>query len=139
MKNLFTYIIIAALCSCAANNATVKSAPVNDAAFSLKVHETKTISGSGDMYIRFDSVLSDSRCPKNVQCVWQGVATAQLLIGNKTEQQSFNLSTAAVQKYIKDTIVMGYRIEVANLLPYPDKDIPFTNQDYIISLKIRKQ
>ena len=33
------------------------------------------------LVISFDSVLADSRCPRNVQCVWAGSARVRLTIG----------------------------------------------------------
>ncbi|HEX7844181.1 MAG TPA: hypothetical protein VF476_00190 [Chitinophagaceae bacterium] len=68
----------------------------------------------------FDSVVSDSRCPANVVCVWEGTAVAKFSFHKNNEAYSLTLATRAVPtQFSKDTIVAGYKIEFINLLPYP--------------------
>jgi hypothetical protein len=76
---------------------------------------------SGDQIrLCFDSVLSDSRCPANVLCVWQGTAVAKFLFTKNTEAHTIVLATFPLPgAYSKDTIVSGYKIEFLNLTPYP--------------------
>jgi len=68
----------------------------------------------------FDSVISDSRCPANANCVWQGMAVCKFSFVKNSKTYPLILSTLALPGlYNKDTIVAGYKIEFINLLPYP--------------------
>jgi hypothetical protein len=68
----------------------------------------------------FDSIISDSRCPSNAMCVWQGAATARFTFTNHNETHVLQLSTInAGSDFRKDTVVAGYKIEFLDLSPYP--------------------
>ena len=76
--------------------------------------------GGNDVRLCFDSVISDSRCPANAMCIWQGTATARFSLTKNKEKISFVLSTLKqAPTYTKDTTLMGYKIEFVNLTPYP--------------------
>ena len=67
----------------------------------------------------FVRVVEDSRCPKGVQCVWEGDATIELRVspeqgGPETVQLHLNAGTA------KDVVVHGLRIVLERLDPYPE-------------------
>ncbi len=44
----------------------------------LAVGDSVTVGGVGTLVMTFERVASDSRCPPDVQCVWQGEVTVQL-------------------------------------------------------------
>ena len=68
----------------------------------------------------FDQLISDSRCPANAMCVWQGTAVARFSLTRNGEKYSFVLSILAMPgTYNKDTTLFGYKIEFVNLTPYP--------------------
>ncbi len=68
----------------------------------------------------FDNVVSDSRCPVDVVCFWQGTAVANFTFKKDNVSYPITLSTFKMPpQYIKDTIVAGYKIEFLNLSPYP--------------------
>jgi hypothetical protein len=68
----------------------------------------------------FNNVVSDSRCPKDVVCVWEGTAVANFTFKKDNVSYPITLSTLRQPpQYIKDTIIAGYKIEFLNLLPYP--------------------
>ena len=68
----------------------------------------------------FDEVVSDSRCPANVVCVWEGTAVAKFSFQKGNESYPLTLATRAVNNlYSKDTTIAGYKIEFINLVPYP--------------------
>ena len=68
----------------------------------------------------FDELISDSRCPANAMCIWQGTAVAKFSLTKNNQKYSFVLSTVAMPgTYNKDTTMFGYKIEFVNLSPYP--------------------
>lgn len=88
-------------------------------------------------YICFDSLIMDSRCPKGVNCVWQG--TAQIKVnfheGGNSHRFDMSLQNFPSLGITSDTIINGYRIRFEDLLPYPDFDTnPSTKKVAVISV-----
>lgn len=89
----------------------------------LPLGETYTLDQAELVFV---DVLSDSRCPKDVTCVWAGQAVAlvevykdQVLIERKEvvfepgKNTNLNLKTLCANK--------GLRVLANNLLPYPEQ------------------
>ncbi len=86
--------------------------------FTLTIGQSATLSGE-NLTIRFDSILEDSRCPKNVVCVWVGRVRFGITISESGISQPLELSTEtnAVDGYAQGAFQkyrLAYRIE-----PYP--------------------
>lgn len=96
---------------------------------------------SDNLKLCFDSVIEDSRCPANAMCIWQGAAVARFVFTKNNETASFRLSTINMApNYIKDTVVLGYKIEFINMSPYPGTvPSPIPNKDRKVEIKITKQ
>jgi hypothetical protein len=80
------------------------------------------ITGNTLPVICFDSLINDSRCPADVVCGSAGYAVVKLGIKNKAgTTQQFSLSIGMGQNAIppNDTIINGYHIKLADVLPYP--------------------
>ena len=108
----------------------------------LKFNESAAGNINGDhVKLSFDAVVSDSRCPANAMCIWQGAATATFSFTKNNDAHRFNLSSITMKpNYTKDTVIAGYKIEFINLLPYPGTvadPIPDTQRK--AELKITKQ
>jgi hypothetical protein len=68
----------------------------------------------------FDTVLQDSRCPINANCVWQGVAVARFTLHLNDGSHTLELATNEVlPNTTRDTTIKGYTITFKNLSPYP--------------------
>jgi hypothetical protein len=68
----------------------------------------------------FNSVVSDSRCPTNMLCIWQGAAIANFTFTKDNQDHSITLSTNPLNLPVsRDTTVDGYKIEFIDLQPYP--------------------
>ena len=94
-----------------------------------------------DMKLCFDKIVSDSRCPANAVCIWQGAATATFSFTKNKNIHHFNLSTITMKpNYTKDTVIAGYKIEFINLSPYPGTVAdPIPDSQRKAELKITKQ
>jgi len=108
----------------------------------LKISECEDgrIAGN-DLKLCFDAVVSDSRCPANAMCIWQGAATATFSFTKNGATHRFDLSTITMKpNYTKDTIIAGYKIEFINLSPYPGTVAdPIPDSQRKAELKITKQ
>lgn len=95
---------------------------------SLSLHPKSCISqifGNETVRLCFDSIISESRCPRNAVCVWQGTAVAQFSLSKNNVTYPFSLSTLHLQGlYSSDTTLAGYKIKFVDLTPYPQLFTP---------------
>ena len=92
--------------------------------------------------VAFLRVLQDSRCPKNVQCVWQGDAVIQLQV--KSADGGFDVVEARLPGGAAPTdttvpwdIGAGYRFRLLNLDPYPVAGVQVDSSAYVATLLVR--
>ncbi len=96
--------------------------------------------------MRFQSVLEDSRCPKNVQCVQAGEATIELIVRVIAAKSSpFRLKLGTLPAHSQST-ESGVTIQLKQLDPYPEILSPYpgaaqpkiASQDYEATLVVSK-
>ena len=85
-----------------------------------------------------DSVVEDSRCPVNADCIWQGITIARFKISTQNKEHLITLATRKFLTYSPDTTIAGFRIEFIQLLPNAVLDKQFSYKDYIAEVKITK-
>ena len=73
--------------------------------------------------VTFVRVIEDSRCPKGVQCVWEGDATIEVRVTSggsdpETVQLHLNARTAG------DVVAKGLHLTLQRLDPYPGERPP---------------
>ena len=96
-----------------------------------------------DLDLYFRRVASDSRCPRNVQCVSAGEAVIQLE-GRilKGPVESFEAKVAgegADTDTTRATVYDGYRIWVLRLEPYPVAGVTPDSTAHVATLIVRKR
>jgi hypothetical protein len=78
---------------------------VADGIVSLAAGQSAEIAPSTTL--RFDRVVSDSRCPAKVQCIWAGEVKIALTLGSPDGQTAFELSgTTNKQAGVKTFSIM---------------------------------
>ena len=104
-----------------ANSCSKSGNKLREGIVELKLSECESGTISGDkLKLCFTAVVSDSRCPANAMCIWQGTAVGRFSFTKNNETAIFDLSTLDMPPtYNKDTVLMGYKIEFVNLHPYP--------------------
>lgn len=73
-----------------------------------------------EMNVTFKKMTEDSRCPKDVNCIWAGVATAEVeVMGLYTRPVTLKLSTMndAKKGYTKFQEFNGYTISLVEVTP----------------------
>ena len=108
----------------------------------LPINKTAKVSG---VDIKFLSVVSDSRCPKNVNCIWAG----EVIVLVEVQQKS--------QKAIEKTITIGFKripegnetdiifedkyftIKAINVSPYPEYGVEVKPLDYVLLFDVIEQ
>lgn len=109
--------------------------PVIGEPVTLKPGERATFQAER-LQVRFDRVVSDSRCPRGAQCVWAGEATVRLTVtlpdrSTKAIDVKTSLTDAA-------TTVGAFQITVNDLTPLPTVDGPVREADYRVTLVVGK-
>lgn len=129
MKELiYCFFIFALLISC--KSSTTANQPKLGENFKVKLGETKAIQGEA-VSITFSRVLEDSRCPKDVACVWAG--NAEIVI--QWNNEDIHLNTYLDPKKVT---ISGYRIKLISLDPYPVFEEPVQEKEYVAELLVTK-
>ncbi len=93
----------------------------------------------GDTQIKFKKVISDSRCPEDVQCVWAGEAKVLVEIftnGKLDSEKELKFAPLNSILSIVDTESLG--IEALLLQPYPKSAVPKNQNEYYLVLSVRE-
>ena len=95
------------------------------------------------MNVTFKGISEDSRCPKDVTCVWAGIAVAQVeVMGTTTRPMTLNLASMdnKGRNYNKSAAFNGYTISLADVQPYPGaaEGTKALNGKYRIGITIKK-
>ncbi|MGB1270068.1 MAG: hypothetical protein ACPG45_10045 [Flavobacteriaceae bacterium] len=106
----------------------------------VKVALTEKIALDERVSIELVEVLSDSRCPKNVQCIWAG--EAQILVniykkGQKMRQEILTLHPAAIQENVFQLLSSKLtKVTAVHLRPYPNGIDKVALGDYSLELTV---
>ena len=115
----------------------VKVARLNRA-FKLKVGERAMLKGT-QLRIKFLAVESDSRCPKDVTCVWAGNAAVSLHLSTRTGNITITRNTSTSPQFVTDSEDRGFRVKLVRLRPYPRSKRKIAASDYIATLLVSKE
>jgi hypothetical protein len=126
---------------CTSRNADIQLASVSGAEFSgpdtIVVLYNQTIQiGETTRSLRFDTLFRDSRCPEDVNCIWQGAWEIGMKLMDKDITYSLKLGTY-LQRTL-DTTVAGTTIHVLDLLPRPNTSVKHAKSDYRAVVVIKK-
>jgi hypothetical protein len=102
------------------------------ARFTLGVGESAHVDGG--LAITFDSVSEDSRCPSDVQCVWEGNAAVAVEVRASGETPA-TLSLNTNPALGAEATYVGYSIELLALAPYPRTTLE-RNEHYLATLTV---
>ena len=125
-RSLLLLVLVAlAGCDLFWNSGDSTSAQLGDP-FWIDYGETTALD-DGALRITFDGTLNDSRCPKDVACIWAGSAKIQLRVVQGTKQpDSLSLAIPGLVSvpYTEHGFVAqaSYQFKLLQLDPYPDAD-----------------
>jgi hypothetical protein len=84
--------------------------------------------------VRFDSVVSDSRCPADVTCVWAGDGAVQLSVTVPDGERAIELHTTIEPRSAR---AGGVVVDLLRLTPTPRSDRPSNPDQYRVRLRVR--
>lgn len=99
--------------------------------FQIQFNQTATIQ---DLQIKITN-LTDSRCPSDVTCVWQGQVKTLVDI-NKNNKNLGNFSLILNDKNLQARYFDHYSIQIIKVVPYPISTKKTHLSDYDITLKL---
>ena len=124
-------LILALIMIGTANNVFADDTKQLGIPFQMKFNQTATMQ---DLKIKIAN-LTDSRCPSDVTCVWQGQAKILVDI-NKNNQNLGNFSLILNDKNLEAISFDHYSIRLVEVNPYPISTKRIQLSDYDISLKL---
>lgn len=91
----------------------------------------------GESLVRFIGIAEDSRCPSDVECVWEGNARADLeLRVSGYSPVRFSLNTHA--GFTRDTVINGVRVQLMDVMPYPVSTVKIDPKMYKVRLLVTR-
>lgn len=107
------------------------TAPPNEE-FTLVVGQTAAVD-AGALRIKFIRVVSDSRCPSDVDCVWAGNAQIEIevRVSGTTDTVALNTFQGA-----REAAAGAYRIQFLLLRPAPLSTDPIEQDEYRATFKV---
>jgi hypothetical protein len=99
----------------------------------------------GDKSVKFLKVISDSRCPEEVTCIWAG--EAKLLIGVFEDKKllkemivthsTLNIPYNIPLKFSSEGI--AYSIAGLELFPYPTTEAKIPEGEYFLKIRVKEK
>lgn len=86
------------------------------------------------VYVAFDGVEGDSRCPADAVCIQGGDALVKIRVVDGGRPSSYDLHTGNMQPVTHEQLT----IALVQLMPYPFSSMPIQPGDYRATLKITK-
>ena len=103
--------------------------------FALRTGEAAAVE-SEKLEVRFDEVVSDSRCPKGVQCIAAGDATIRITVQKASARSSHELHTEG--RAGQEASVDGLTIRLLGLDPYPVDGKATDPRAYLATLRVTR-
>lgn len=128
MKNLVVLIMFALSISCASQKEEAKTS-----------QQTETYKLSEEYSFKIKEIISDSRCPVDVTCVWAGEVELILSIYKeevfyKEEMMTLNFKNFPENKLLLENYTLNKKIKSIEVLPIKKQGVEISLENY--SLKI---
>ena len=133
---LLSSIVLAAACSSLSGEPmAADQTPALEKPFTLKPAETAAV-GQERVQVRFDRVVAESRCPRDVQCITAGEATVRVLVTLPGQPAgTFELKTTPNGSSVKPG---AYTLTLSDLAPVPLSTAPPKDSDYRATFVLAK-
>jgi hypothetical protein len=91
----------------------------------------------GRVPVRFDDVVTDSRCPTGEQCITAGFAEVVLTAGEGTEAAEYHLFTEGREP--RAFTHAGHTVTLVSLAPHPKGSSTIPKAEYRATLEVQRQ
>ncbi|MFC2018832.1 hypothetical protein ACFLU4_02595 [Chloroflexota bacterium] len=131
---LVAIAITSLLLGCATTPGEVKAGPGEE--FSLRIGQTARITGE-DLKINFQEVTEDSRCPRDVTCIWAGQASCIVRLTHNNSSYTMTLTEPGIAEQYTRENYNGYQLAF-RVQPYPREGEKIPADDYRLLLIVSK-
>ena len=129
----FAVVLPALLLLAACDDTTTGPSVAIGSEFQLRPSESVSVENT-EVELRFEVVTSDSRCPADAICVWQGDATAVFSVRlSGGSPSSLTLHTTGEDRRASAS---GLTLTLVRLDPYPYASRPISPSDYRALLRV---
>ena len=149
MRNITLFVLLLLSACQGATSAPIISAEI-DSEFTLAIGQSVSIEDTG-LTVQLGNILSDSRCPRDVECVESGAVTLTISVQKDSASPSeFTLETFTdnnglapighFEGMTESVEYEGYLIQVKSILPYPAQSFgEIKDPDYRVSFLVTKK
>jgi hypothetical protein len=128
MKNLVVLFVLVLSISCASQKED-----------SMEIKQVETHKLSEEYSFKIKEIISDSRCPEGVSCIWAGEVELVLSIYKeevfyKDEMVTLNFKNLPENKLLLEKYTLNKKIKSIEVLPIKKQGVEISLEDY--SLKI---
>lgn len=95
----------------------------------------EAVQEGGNLKVKFADVIEDSRCPKDVVCIWQGQAKVRLTLSGTVNESIELISQSGDSALAKDT-VNNLVFTLLDVTPYPVSTDSIAKEEYKIELQV---
>jgi hypothetical protein len=141
LKSGIAAFLVLLLCQCSDKGSGPSTGIRLGEEAALGVGRSTMVSGE-DLRVTLLAVTADTRCPSGIECNWAGLAEIELELqkGNQSPVRAYLvISSAPHGRGYRRKEVLGYMIEMRDLLPYPSSaDSSLADAEYKALLIITK-
>ncbi|MDP3879810.1 MAG: hypothetical protein Q8Q07_05850 [Dehalococcoidales bacterium] len=119
---------------CAGNSGEVKAALGQQ--FSLSPGQSAVITGE-ELKIKFEGVLEDSRCPRNVVCIWEGRVRYVVQVTADGSLARVELTEPGLTDQPVQLTFGSYRLTF-HIEPYPEEGKDIADEEYRLLSSVEK-
>ena len=120
MKLLYVAPFLLLMTNCKTQTSKPETSIVSNNTIKIDLEKQVKIPNS-KITLKFKEVTEDSRCPVDVTCVWEGIATVNIEANSENQAKSFLVGTRdfLAKNISKSFSFSGYRFIVTELIPQP--------------------
>ena len=130
---IFAAIVLLSIAGCSGNQGPV-TVGLGET-FTIGVGQSARIPAEG-ILVTFNEVVGDSRCPQNVTCVWEGVASSRVTITYNGAAHAIVLSQLGHADEAEEAF-MQYKL-THSLNPYPIAGEETLPEEYRLTMTVTK-
>lgn len=118
MFRAMTPLLFLAACASGGGNGPTAPNPGLNEEFTLAPGQTASVNGT-NVQLTFDRVSEDSRCPTDVNCIWEGDAVVVLRVKVEAEETTREVHTQGAEPRSRTAPVGDYVVTLVRLEPAP--------------------
>jgi hypothetical protein len=128
-----TLVLAGGLLACGAASPTRADDFTFDAEFTLAPGQTAKAKGA-DVEVGFIEVTADSRCPKDVTCIWAGEVKVRLSIRSGSSE-----GTRHEVRETESVVAGGYQVTVVRVQPGAVSTHKITPDEYRVTFRVTRE